>query len=62
MQLRATWPLPAAAILILVGLIYAEGPLSAQTISLALILGGVGLIAWAFAPKRPSPETMTPRP
>lgn len=53
MRLRATWPLPAAAILILVGLIYAQGPLSAQIIGIVLILVGGGLVGWAFVPRAP---------
>jgi len=53
-RLRATWPLPIAVILVLGGLIYARvGPLSAEIISGLLILGGLGLAAWAFTSRRP---------
>jgi uncharacterized membrane protein YccC len=60
MRLRATWPLPAAVILVLVGLIYARGPLIAEVISLVLILAGLVLAGWALTPRRSSSSVHSP--
>jgi protein-S-isoprenylcysteine O-methyltransferase Ste14 len=60
-RLRATWPLPVAAVLILVGLIYLQGPLSAQVIGLALLIAGAGLVAWTFTSRRAVTTVNPPR-
>jgi multidrug transporter EmrE-like cation transporter len=53
MGLRATWPLPAAAVLMLVGVFYLSGGAAiAQAIGIILILAGIGLLAWGFTPRR----------
>jgi len=58
--MRATWPLPTAALLILVGLFYAQAGLIGEAISLVLIVSGLVLIAWGFAPRAPKPRSTTP--
>ena len=61
MRLRATWPLPVAAVLILVALFYALGPLVAQIIALMLIVAAGVLVGWALAPRPAGVKAAPPR-
>jgi hypothetical protein len=46
----------------LVGLLYASlDAASAEVIGVTLILAGLGLLAWAFAPRNPSQPSAAPR-